>query len=158
MTTEQVRIVSLPPMRVASFYAFGESPETAAWDKMVRWAKSHSLWLEPPDIRVFGFNNPDPAEGSPNYGYEFWLTSNHEILQDEEMKIKQFTGGLYAVMHCDVPGDPGEFIPSTWGKLVEWHESSHYQLGNHQWLEEHLSRGDTNMAGFVLDLFLPISK
>ena len=158
MATEQVRIVSLPPMLMASFYAFGENPELEAWDKMMKWAKAHSCWLEPPATRIFGFNNPDPAEGSPNYGYEFWLTTDPDILQDKEIKIKQFTGGVYAVLNCDVAGDPGEIIPTTWGKLVKWREGSHYQDGNHQWLEEHLTRSDTNTAGFVLDLYLPISE
>jgi AraC family transcriptional regulator len=158
MDMEEIRIVNLPPMRMASFYAFGESPETKAYDKMIKWAEAHSCWLVPPAVRVFGFNNPDPSEGSPNYGYEFWLTIGPEVQQDEDIKIKQFSGGLYAVMNCDVSGDPGEFIPTAWSKLVNWCESSHYHFGNHQWLEEHLTRNKTNQTAFVLDLYLPISE
>jgi AraC family transcriptional regulator len=158
MDGEEIRIVTLPPMRMASFYAFGKSPETSAYAKMATWAEAHSCWLEPPAVRAFGFNNPDPAEGSPNYGYEFWLTIDPAVQQEEEFKIKDFSGGLYAVLNCYVSGSPWEIIPTTWGRLVKWCETSHYQYGNHQWLEEHLTRNKTNDKDFVLDLYLPISE
>jgi AraC family transcriptional regulator len=158
MAGEQIRIIILPTMKVASFYAFSASPETEAWEKTMIWAKAHGYWKEPPGVRIFGFNNPDPSEGSPNYGYEFWLTVGPEVQENDEIKIKQFTGGLYAVMRCDVSGNPEDFIPPAWSRLVKWRESSHYQFGNHQWLEEHLTRTDTNATAFVLDLYLPISE
>jgi AraC family transcriptional regulator len=158
MDGEETRIVTLPPMRMASFYAFGKSPETSAYAKMITWAEAHSCWLEPPAVRAFGFNNPDPAEGSPNYGYEFWLTIDPEVQQEEEFKIKDFSGGLYAVLNCYVSGSPWEIIPTTWGRLVKWCETSHYQYGNHQWLEEHLTRNKTNDKDLILDLYLPISE
>ena len=158
MENIDIRIITLPPMRVASFYDFSASPETEAWKKAVSWAKSRGYWQEPPATRIFGFNNPDPSAGSPNYGYEFWLTIGPDQPSDNEMKIKEFSGGLYAVSRCEVPTDPWESIPAAWGKLVKWMESSHYNHGNHQWLEEHLTRSDTNVSGFVLDLYLPISE
>jgi len=156
MEDQDVRIVTLPPMRVASFYAFSSSPENEAWNKLVSWAKAHDCWQEAPARRVFGFNNPDPSAGSPNYGYEFWLTVDPDVKPDNEMKIKEFPGGLYAVLFCDVSANPWEIIPASWKKLVIWFESSHYKHGNHQWLEELLTRFDTNDHGFVLDLHLPI--
>ena len=72
MTTETVQIVTLEPMRVASAWAFGPNPEEMAWQKLVAWAESHDLLST--GHRVFGFNNPNPSVGSPNYGYEYWLT------------------------------------------------------------------------------------
>lgn len=156
MDKQEVRIVNLPAMRVASFHAFSASPETDAFSKTFSWAKAHGYWKQPPEVRIFGFNNPDPSEGSPNYGYEFWLTVGPEVQEDAQVKIKEFPGGLYAVMYCDVSGDSYDIIPSTWGKLVKWRDSTHYRHGNHQWLEEHLTRADTNDAGFTLDLYLPI--
>jgi predicted transcriptional regulator YdeE len=54
--------------------------------------------------------------------------------------------------------DPFDIIPATWQKLVMWLESSHYHMGKHQWLEEHLTRYETNEKGFILDLYLPISE
>jgi AraC family transcriptional regulator len=155
---QEIRIVTLPAMRVAAFHAFGSSPETEAKKKVVTWAKSHGDWKEAPAVRIFGFNNPDPSEGSPNYGYELWLTIGPNVQSDDETKIKDFPGGLYAVLHCDVTANPWEIIPSSWGKLAKWLESSQYKFGNHQWLEEHLSRFESNDKSFVLDLYLPISE
>jgi DNA gyrase inhibitor GyrI len=156
MEEQNVRIIKLPAMRVVSFHAFSKSPETDAWVKLAAWAKAHDCWQEAPARRIFGFNNPDPSPGSPNYGYEFWLTINNDFEENNGIKIIDFPGGLYAVMNCDVSGDPWEIIPATWGKLVKWLESGHYKHGNHQWLEEHLSRGDMDDQGFILDLYLPI--
>jgi len=158
MEDQDIRIVTLPAMRMASFYAFSSSPETVAWDITVNWAKSHGCWQEAPSVRIFGFNNPDPSAGSPNYGYEFWLTINDEVQYDSDTKIKEFSGGMFAVLRCNVTTNPWEIIPASWGKLVKWLESSHYKHGNHQWLEEHLSRPDAIESGFVLDLCLPISE
>jgi len=158
MEDQDIRIVALPAMRMASFYAFSSSPETDAWDKTINWAKSHGCWQEAPNVRIFGFNNPDPSAGSPNYGYEFWLTIGANLLSDSDTKIKEFSGGMYAILRCDVGTNPWDDIPASWGKLVKWLESSHYKHGNHQWLEEHLSRSATNRSGFVLDLYLPISE
>jgi AraC family transcriptional regulator len=156
MENQSVRIVTLPAMKVAAFYAFSSSPELEARQKMEDWAKSHNIAMESPKNRVFGFNNPDPTSGSPNYGYEVWLTFDNDIQPRAGDRIKQFPGGLYAVIRCDVNGDPGEIIPTKWGELVKWFEASHYKHGNHQWLEEHLTH--LQSTDFVLDLYLPITE
>lgn len=158
MENQDVRIIRLPAMRVASFYAFSASPEFEAWEKMMTWAKAHSCWQEPPATRIFGFNNPDPSAGSPNYGYEYWITINPEISSENGTAIKEFPGGLYAVLRCEVSSDPWESIPAAWQKLVAWLEASHYKHGKHQWLEEHLTRFASNDNGFVLDLYIPITE
>ena len=158
MENQDVSIVSLPPMRVASFYAFSSSPEAEAWTMMVAWAKAHACWQDHPKTRIFGFNNPDPSVGSPNYGYEYWLTIDPSIQQDNDPTVKDFPGGLYGVLRCEVSEKPWEIIPNSWKILVKWLESSHYKHGNHQWLEEHLTRSESNEQGFVLDLYIPIAK
>jgi DNA gyrase inhibitor GyrI len=66
MSDMNVRIVNLPPMRVVSINGFGEGPEGIAFDKMKAWAQAHNLLEEP--HRLFGYNNPNPSPGSPNYG------------------------------------------------------------------------------------------
>jgi hypothetical protein len=48
MENEDIRIITLPAMRVGSFYAFSSSPKTDAWNKVVSWAKSHGNWQIPP--------------------------------------------------------------------------------------------------------------
>jgi len=159
MENQDIRIINLPAMRVATFYAFSASPELESWQKVVTWAKSHDCWQEPPSRRIFGFNNPNPSAGSPNYGYEFWVAIDPDMQPDSETLIKEFSGGLYGVLNCDVSeGNPYDIIPSTWGNLVKWLESSHYKQGNHQCLEEHLTRFDSTDQGFILDLYIPITE
>jgi predicted transcriptional regulator YdeE len=74
------------------------------------------------------------------------------------MKIKEFSGGLYGVLNCNVNTDPFDIIPAAWQRLVNWLESSHYHFGTHQWLEEHLTRHETTDQGFILDLYIPITE
>ncbi len=158
MEDQEIRIITLPPMRVASFYAYSENPEQEALSKLFSWATAHGCWQAAPTTRLFGFDNPSPSEGSPNRGYEVWLTIEQDVHTDADLKIKEFPGGLYGVMRCDVTGDPFDIIPAAWQKLVRWLESSQYHFGNHQWLEEHLSRAEPSETGFILDLYIPITK
>ncbi len=162
MSDSRVRIVRLPPMRVASFLGFGQQPETEALQKMSAWAQPKGLLDAPKQYRVFGFNNPSPTPASPNYGYEVWMTVGPEVhpegVQVGDAEIEKFPGGLYAVMRCDVAGDPNEIIPATWKKLALWREDSRYKGANHQWLEEHLHDANVPAGGFSLDLYLPIAE
>jgi DNA gyrase inhibitor GyrI len=153
----EVRIVRLEPMRVASVHGFGESPEEEAWRKLEAWAKSKGLLEDPKRHRIFGFNNPDPSPGSPNYGYEFWIVVGPGVESEGGVKVKDFPGGLYAVTRCEVIGDPYEIIPETWKRLATWLEDSKYTYAHHQWLEEHI-RLHAPGQDFVLDLYAPIAE
>ena len=45
--------------------------------------------------RLFGFNNPDPSAGSPNYGYEVWIVVDRDEMTPEDgVEIKAIPGGL----------------------------------------------------------------
>ncbi len=158
MSDLEVRIVKLDPLHVASFHGFGASPEAEAENKLRTWATPKGLLDNPAQHRIFGFNNPDPAPGSPNYGYEFWVTVGPEVQPEGEMKIKDFAGGLYAVARCEVKGEPGDVIPAAWQRLVAWCEDSQYRMAHHQWLEEHLDVGHAWPGAFTLDLYLPIAE
>lgn len=158
MRKPDVRIVELEPLRVASFYGFGSSPELEAWAKLTAWAGPRGLLPTLGRPRIFGFDNPGPAPGSPNYGYEFWLELEPGIEPDDETEVKTFAGGLYAVARCEVRGDPYDVIPSTWKKLVQWAETSRYQMARHQWLEEHVETDGLAEGEFVLNLYLPIAE
>jgi DNA gyrase inhibitor GyrI len=157
MSELKVRMVKLEPMRVASVYGFGKSPEEEAWKKLEAWAKPKGLLEDPKRHRIFGFNNPDPSPGSPNYGYEFWIEVGSEVEPEGEVRVQAFAGGLYAVTRCEVRGDPYESIPQTWKRLVTWLEDSKYKHAHHQWLEEHI-QVDAPEVEFVLDLYLPIAE
>lgn len=157
MNNLEVRIVNLPPMRVACINGFGDSPEGMAFEKMKAWAAAHKL-LERP-YRILGYNNPDPSPGSPNYGYDVWITVDGAVQADGEARIIDFAGGLYAVTRVEV-NNPGADIPAAWQQLVKWMEASKYHHARHQWLEEHI--GLLGEVGgeqpFTLDLYLPIAE
>ncbi len=155
MKKDEIRIVSLSPQRVVCVHAFGQGPEEKAFDKMKAWAQSHGLTGT--TYRVFGYNNPDPTPGSPNYGYDVWMTVDAAEQGDEEARLIEFPGGLYAVLRVEV-ASPWDDIPSAWGRLVKWMEQSKYQMGQHQYLEEHIGPLEDMGGGkpFTLDLHLPI--
>ena len=151
-----VRIVKLEHQRVASFYGFGATPEEEAWKKLEAWAKPRG-YMDDGVHRIFGFNNPDPTPGSPNYGYEFWITVGPEIEPEGDMRIQDFCGGQYAVLRLVDPFTaPYEKIPEGWKQLVMWAEDSPYKIAAHQCLEEHLVVEETPPGGWSMDLHLPI--
>lgn len=155
MSTIEVRIVRLEPQRVAVSYGFGKSPEPIAWEHMVNFIKSKGLDKDGTIHRFFGFNNPNPAPGSPNYGYEQWITIGPEVQPAGDIKVKQFEGGLYAVTHTRLGS-----IFETWQQLGAWREKSPYKIGSHQWLEEilHDPVNDPITEDTELNLYLPIEE
>jgi DNA gyrase inhibitor GyrI len=147
-----VRIVRLAPLRVASAYGFGSSPEELAWGILLDWAKAAGLLDIEPASRFFGFNNPNPADGTPNYGYEQWMTVAPDVTGADGVTIKAFTGGLYAVTRCE-----GLLtITDTWHRLATWCEGSPYVMSQHQWLEECFTPGAERIEDYIFDLYLPI--
>ena len=156
MSTLDVRLVTLAPMRVASFYGFGPSPEFVAWEKPMAWSRPKGMLTGPARARIFGFNNPNPSAGSPNYGYEFWIEVDPEVTVNAddvaEVKIVAFAGGRYAVTRCQGI----DAIPVTWQALVQWLADSSHQPGSHQWLEEHRVPFDELPEEWVFDLCAPI--
>jgi DNA gyrase inhibitor GyrI len=157
MSELDVRIVSLEPMRMASFWGFGESPEREAWDRLLAWARPRGLLEDLEAHRLFGFNNPSPSAGSPNYGYETWIVVDAGTEAEGGAKIVDFDGGLYAVTRCVVPKGQFDVIGVTWQRLVSWREDSRFKCGTHQWLEETVPM-ELPGTEFVLDLYLPIAE
>jgi DNA gyrase inhibitor GyrI len=153
MSEIDVRIVEIEPMRVASAYGFGEQPELEAWEKILAWAKSQGI-TDYKGYRFFGFNNPNPSPGSPNYGYEQWMTVSQETQPGEGIEIKDFPGGLYAVTRCEGV----QHITELWKQLVVWREGSKYKEAHHQWLEECFTPHAERLEDYVFDLYAPISE
>ena len=157
MSDLPVRIVTLEPMRVASAHAYGPHPEGPAWDKLIAWAQPKGLLDDPAAHRIFGFNNPNPSPGSPNYGYEFWIQVGPEVEAEGEIEIKPFAGGRYAVTRCESLSQIGQ----VWKQLAAWSQESAYAHGTHQWLEEQIAPAPSAPqpeGELVLDLYLPISE
>ncbi len=152
MSDFEVRIVQLEPMRVASAHGFGESPEDQAGKKILAFMESKGLEFE--GVRWFGFNNPNPSPGSPNYGYDIWITVGPEVEGEGDVEVRTFEGGLYAVTRFKGLSNIG----NVWGQLVHWREDSPYKKAHHQWLENLLTPPDTPLEEFVFDLYLPIAE
>lgn len=153
MSELEVRIVKLDPQRVASAYGFGASPEGIAFELIKAFAVEKHLLKDGKLPNTFGFNQPDPSPGSPNYGYEVWLPVSDDIQAEGDICIKDFPGGLYAVTRMKGLQNIGE----VWKQLALWRESSKFKLGNHQWLEHLLSPPDSPLDAYVFDLYLPIA-
>ena len=153
MSELEVRIVTLDPMRVAVTFGFGTAPEHEAWERLVAWSEPKGFFEDRAAHRIFGFNNPDPSPGSPNYGYEFCMEVGPDVEADGEVQIEECKGGRYAVTRCRGVNNIGR----TWKELVTWRESSAYKPASHQWLEEHLGPAQMTPENLELDLYLPIA-
>lgn len=154
MNEQDIRITELAPMKVASAYAYCESPEFAALAAMQDFAEANDLLKHGQLPPTFGFNNPNPSAGSPNYGYEVWLPLQQEIQPSGDVRIIDFEGGLYAVARCRSLANIGE----EWLALAKWREGTSYAQGKHQWLEHLLSPVTADFADVVIDLYLPIDR
>ncbi len=90
MNEIDVRVVTLPPMRFICFNGFGPSPEGQAFDKASAWMKANGIWENRKEHRFFGYNNPDPSPGSPNYGYDVWVSVDQTVKPDGEGRLIEF--------------------------------------------------------------------
>jgi effector-binding domain-containing protein len=153
MSDIEVKIVNLKPMRVVSAYGFGAEPEGIAWGKIKAFAQKIGVELETEGVTTYGFNNPNPSKGSPNYGYEIWLPVADDVEPEGDLRMLDFCGGLYAVTTFKGLENIGE----VWKQLVKWRESSKYKHAHHQWLEELLT-DEVPPEEFVFNLYLPISE
>jgi DNA gyrase inhibitor GyrI len=150
MTEPDIRIVELPSSRVAATLAFGPNPEIEAWEKVMKWARANDALSG--STRFFGFNNPHPVPGSPNYGYEQWMTIGPDAEGSGDVEIKSFEGGLFAVVRCEGLATIG----ADWGRLVSWAEANAHPMDDRPFLEELLTSPDLPHDQWVFDLHLAI--
>ena len=155
---ENVRIVRLPAMTVAAYRAKSATPEQDCSKVFVPFVLENNLHQRS-GFRNFGFNNPNPSEGNPVYGYELWATIPDDFEVPAPLEKKQFGGGLYA----SIPTNMNE-IGERWGQLHQWCQSSEavQPTDSHQWLEECLDfemffTGQVDDSG-QLDLLHPIKE
>ena len=155
---DHVRIVKLPAMIVASYQAFSATPENDCAknvDPFVIGNKIH----ESSGFRSFGFNNPDPIEGKPEYGYEMWFTYPDGLDIPSIFTIKKFEGGLFASISTTL-----NEIGERWEALYNWNTDSEKYIGDfdRQWLEEiSMDYEQFNVVSDAekqLDLLLPIKE
>ncbi|MDF1595282.1 MAG: GyrI-like domain-containing protein [Acidimicrobiia bacterium] len=155
MSDITVEIRDLDAMTVASALGFGTEPEYEAWELIRGFAERHGLDLTSGEHRFFGFNNPNPSPGSPNYGYEQWMTIDPDIEVEEPLTRKQIPGGQYAVTRLKGI----ENITETWREFVAWFEESgrHPGRGWDQCLEELLTPITSPPEQWEFELYLPVA-
>lgn len=161
-----VRLVYLPPATVAASHFIGDEPESMAGEGILRLVKETGLLARKPDVRMYGFNHPNPVDESNFHGYEFWITVPDDMELPPYVEKKRFEGGLYAA-HMIAFGDFHE-----WAWLDEWVKTNgeyEYRGGGSSEnmfdaLEEqlnaytHLGNGNMNPMGLQLDLLIPVKK
>ena len=158
MNNENLRIITLPKMKVAVFHKVSETPEDDCWAITNQFIKENNL----ESFRHFGFNNPNPSKDSPTYGYEMWVTIPNDF--NTSIPTKEITSGLYASLTTTM-----DKIGERWKELyqlVDNHDlysPDYSEDNNHQWLEEctnyeHFINPDIHFSEKQLDLLLPITK
>ena len=155
MSKLDVRMIKLEPMRVLSAYGFGASPEVIAHEKITSFLKMHGMYADyGTKYPSFGFNNPNPSPASPNYGYEIWVPVGSEVEPDGDIRLVEFSGGLYAVTRFEGLSNIGR----VWNELVTWREGSPYKRAHHQWLEHLINPQEADQEKYVFDLYLPVAE
>ena len=146
----EVRIEKLAPMRVGSVRVVSEHPEVEAWELLRAWAEPKGLLKDPSQHPVFGFNNPSPALGRHEYGYEFWIRVEPGVVSAGPVEMKEVGGGKFVV--TTVRGFPN---PQVWKELWDW-----VQVHGYRWRKSHeLERNLNPLAPeteIAFDLYLPI--
>ena len=161
-----IRIITLPPCTVAASHFIGPDPEAHVTNEIESFVRKTRLWETHPELRVYGFNHPNPSETSETYGYEQWVTVPEGLDIPAPLKKKTFAGGLYAAHMIPF----GQF--QEWNSLMDWvRQSSAYDENTLQddgecmygLLEEHLNfsahmKDGYTMDDLQLDLLCPVRK
>ena len=151
----KVQVKEMGPMRVACHKAVSATPEEDSIRQMNEWLAGKKL-VGP--IRKFGFDVEVKSEQKKAglRGYEVWAVVPANVESSESFTIKDFAGGLYAVMRITDPfTDPFEVIPAGWKRLVEWAKASdEYNIDENPCLEEHVKVDGVD----CLDIHLPVVR
>lgn len=158
-----IRLQTLPPLKVAYAHFIGSNPEYTVWKQLLSWVKENSLLT--PDTQFYGFNTPNTHDPKEERGYEAWMLIDGDIPVSGTIQTKEYEkGGLYAVHHITLSG-----IEKGWGDFITWLEGSEYQYDDsRQYFEAHfidekmmnrlLEEGQFDEAELQMDLYLPIKK
>lgn len=153
MTELTVRTVTLPAMRVASALGFGKEPENQASAMIVDFARKNGMEPGTPAYRTFGFNNPNPSLGSPEYGYELWLPVGPEVKAEPPIVLKEIPKATYAVTRFVGLSHIGD----VWRRFAAWFEDAYGNVPPCEiqcWLEEVLNPAEPDPEKWIFDLYL----
>ncbi|WBW94998.1 GyrI-like domain-containing protein [Oceanirhabdus sp. W0125-5] len=152
MFAEELRIITIPEMRVAVCNIVSEAPEEDALNIVLEWAESEKIMGT---ARIFGFNTSPYSKESNEYGWAACVTIPEDIDLPEYLEEKRMSGGLYASLSCV------NEIYDSWQKVMKLlKENTEYvfdetRLG----LEEHISKGGIKgNREFYINLLEPVKE
>lgn len=118
---------------------------------MLGWCKKRGFSIDDKNNLIFGFNNPNPVPGKPDYGYEFWFKVDENEKPEDDIRIVEFNGGNYAVAECTGPLN----LPQSWRALYRWCSENNYKHGYHQPLER-IRENITDIEKMKIELYCPV--
>jgi len=138
-TPEVPEVVEVPATKVAYYRAYGDDSEEAALAKMREFAK---LNLTAEDTRYFGFGIDNGMSGR---GYEVRIPVSADVSGTDEVSIRDFPGGLYAVMSAE--GD-------AYTDVLKWQRTSEYKTIQDGGMAEYIYSNDGEIAD--VRIYIPI--
>ena len=99
---ENVRVVYVPPMTVASIFCSGDNSESKVWQLITDFTLKSDLITIKPDLRVFKIAHQN-ATGD-NFGDEAWVSIPADFEIPKNFTKKEFLGGQYAAHVLDNNG------------------------------------------------------
>jgi DNA-binding transcriptional MerR regulator/DNA gyrase inhibitor GyrI len=165
---QDVRLMYLPPMTVASSHYIGENPEYNAGKALDDFVKATGLYKTKPDLRHIGFDNPTNPYGDAN-GYEMWVSIPEDMDVPAPLVKKKFLGGQYAAHAAEISSLDHWLALQEWVNDSDKYESDAYSVrcaphteGLNGYLEEQLNyyhnvqNPDCDGSTVQLDLLLPV--
>lgn len=152
MFSGELKIITLPEMRVAVCNIVSESPEEEALNKVLEWAESEKIMGT---ARIFGFNTSPYSKESSEYGWAACVTISEDIDLPDYLEEKRMSGGLYASLSCV------NEVYDSWQKvMILLKESNEYEVDQTRLgLEEHISKGEIKgNREFYLNLLEPVKE
>ncbi len=162
-----VRIIYLPPATVAAAHYVGDDPESYTYKIIDQFVRETGLCEIKPDLRHYGYNHPNPVDGTGDHGYETWVTIPDDLEVPAPLIKKHFAGGLYAA-HMIAMGNFNE-----WEWLFHWvNKSEKYEfagdmqdqehmcglLDEHLNYVSHVNLDNTEPEDLQIDLLMPVRE
>lgn len=98
LSDQDIRIVYLPPVAVASALGIGAEAEHESDVMMSKYIHDIDLFKIHPSVKFYGFNHPKfgPSGEFIQHQYEVWATIPNDLEVSTPLVKKHFDGGLYA--------------------------------------------------------------
>jgi len=151
--TGNLKIISLPLMRTASFNVVSESPEDEALNRIITWAENENLMST---ARIFGYNTTPYEPLQKKYGWAACVTIPDNVKIPDFLEEKKLPGGLYASLEST------NEVYDSWQKLtILLKENNEYSIDlTRPCLEEHIKSAENKgtINNFYITLLAAVKK